>query len=82
MSKWPSPYDGLHEPPEYLYLGVDEDKGNITTTWWIWRMKDDDIVYIRKDIADRRIRELKEKYNAQRKSSEALGEVSGTEKAD
>lgn len=66
MSKWPSPYDKQHEPPEVLYLGVDDDTGKIQTSWWIWRMRDDDIVYVRKDIADRRLKELKERYNAEK----------------
>lgn len=61
-------YPASHDPPDVLYLGIDTDTGKVQVTWWIWRMMDDDIVYIRKDLADKKYNELKEKYEELRKS--------------
>jgi hypothetical protein len=59
MSKWPYPYSEDKPPPEKIYLGFDEEKGKILATWWVWPTMSDDVVYIRKDIVDKKLKELK-----------------------
>ena len=59
MSKWPHPYTEEKEPPEKIYLGFDEEQGKLRVTWWIWPTRSDDVVYIRKDIMERKLKEVK-----------------------
>ena len=56
------PWRDRHQPPERVYLGVDESSGHLTVTWWTEYVSlqryPDDLVYVRKDLMDERIASL------------------------